>query len=87
MKEITAFRKYLNEGLDKKTDKVKENIDMSNNDGYKAFVDNEDILGKYSIKDAEEMAKELAMTHFDYDDPRQVRFEKDFINAYEEGDY
>ena len=87
MKEITAFRKYLNEGLDKKTDKVKENIDMSNNDGYEAFVDNEDILGKYSIKDAEEMAKELAMTHFDYDDPKQGRFIKDFMDAYKEGGY
>ena len=65
----------------------KENIDMSNNDGYKAFVDNEDILGKYSIKDAEEMAKELAMTHFDYDDPKQGRFIKDFMDAYKEGGY
>ena len=62
-------------------------IDMSNNDGYKSFVDNENIVGKWNIEDIEEMAKELAMTHFDYDDPRQVRFEKDFINAYEEGDY
>ncbi|MDB0041594.1 hypothetical protein N9F16_00740 [bacterium] len=87
MKELTTFRKYLNEGLDKKTDKVKENIDMSNNDGYKAFVDNEDILGKYSIKDAEEMAKELAMDQFDYDDPKQGRFIKDFMDAYKEGGY
>ena len=27
MKEITAFRNYLNEGLDKKDDKVEENIE------------------------------------------------------------
>lgn len=27
MKEITAFRNYLNEGLDKKADKVEENIE------------------------------------------------------------
>ena len=48
---------------------------MSNNDGYEAFVDNEDILGKYSIKDAEEMAKELAMIAPEdlYDSEKQGR--------------
>jgi uncharacterized protein CbrC (UPF0167 family) len=62
-------------------------INMSSNDGYKSFVDNENIVGKWDIKDVEEMAKELAMDHFDYDDPRQVRFEKDFMDAYKEGGY
>ena len=62
-------------------------IDMSSKDGYKSFVDNEDILGTYSVKDAEEMARELAMDHFDYDDPRQNQFIKDFMDAYKEGGY
>ncbi len=62
-------------------------INFSSNDGYKSFVDNENIVGNWDIEDIEEMAKELAMTHFDYDDPRQVRFEEDFVNAYEEGGY
>jgi hypothetical protein len=62
-------------------------INFSSNDGYKSFVDNENIVGNWDIEDIEEMAKELAMTHFDYDDPRQVRFEEDFVNAYKEGGY
>tara|TARA_R110000737_G_C14464987_1_gene465715 strand:- start:226 stop:807 length:582 start_codon:yes stop_codon:yes gene_type:complete len=75
------LKKYLAEG------RLLKEIDMSSKDGYKSFVDNEDILGTYSVKDAEEMARELAMNHFDYDDPRQNQFIKDFMDAYKEGGY
>ena len=54
MKEITTFRKYLNEGLDKKADKVKENIeevDTHSEDADVASNFKEGKMTKQSLKE------------------------------------
>ena len=64
----------------------KGEIDMSSKDGYIAFIDNEDILATYSVEDAEEMARELAMDHHDAGQD-QDNFVRSFMAAYKEGGY
>src|SRR6056300_833903 len=64
----------------------KGEIDMSSKDGYIAFIDNEDILATYSVEDAEEMARELAMDHHDAGQD-QDNFVRSFMASYKEGGY
>ena len=65
---------------------AEEGIDFSSKDGYIAFIDNENILANYTPEDAEEMARELAMTHHDAGKD-QDNFVKSFMAAYKEGGY
>ena len=63
---------------------AEEGIDMSSKDGYVSFIDNENILANYTPEDAEEMARELAMTHHDAGQD-QDNFVRSFMAAYKEG--
>mgnify|MGYP000073651263 CR=1 FL=1 len=82
------FREYISVNYEGPSDMREgdKSIDMSSKDGYIAFIDNEDILATYSVEDAEEMARELAMTHHDAGQD-QDNFVKSFMAAYKEGGY
>jgi len=64
---LDNFKEFLSVNTDYVDENISKGIDMSSKDGYIAFIDNEDILATYSVEDAEEMARELAMTHHDAD--------------------
>ena len=82
------FGEYIANNYEGPSDvrEAEEGIDMSSKDGYIAFIDNENILANYNIEDAEEMARELAMTHHDAGKD-QDNFVKSFMAAYKEGGY
>ena len=82
------FREYISVNYEGPSDvrEAEEGIDMSSKDGYIAFIDNENILANYNVEDAEEMARELAMTHHDAGKD-QDNFVKSFMAAYKEGGY
>jgi hypothetical protein len=80
------LKKFLVENKLTTNSRLNESIDMSSKDGHIAFIDNEDILATYSVEDAEEMARELAMTHYDAGQD-QDDFVRDFMTAYKEGGY
>ena len=84
----TEFGEYISNNYEGPSDvrEAEEGIDMSSKDGYIAFIDNENILANYNIEDAEEMARELAMTHHDAGKD-QDNFVKSFMAAYKEGGY
>ena len=84
----TEFGEYLSNNYEGPSDvrEAEEGIDMSSKDGYIAFIDNENILANDNIEDAEEMARELAMTHHDAGKD-QDNFVKSFMAAYKEGGY
>src|SRR6056300_1535717 len=84
----TEFKEYIDNNYEGPSDvrEAEEGIDMSSKDGYIAFIDNENILANYNIEDAEEMARELAMTHHDAGKD-QDNFVKSFMAAYKEGGY
>ena len=82
------FKEYISVNYEGPSDmrEGEKGIDMSSKDGYIAFIDNEDILATYSVEDAEEMARELAMTHHDAGQD-QDNFVRSFMAAYKEGGY
>ena len=82
------FKEYIDNNYEGPSDmrEAEEGIDMSSKDGYISFIDNENILATYSVEDAEEMARELAMTHHDAGQD-QDNFVKSFMAAYKEGGY
>ena len=82
------FEQYLDANFEGPSDmrEAEEGIDFSSKDGYIAFIDNENILANYTPEDAEEMARELAMTHHDAGQD-QDNFVKSFMAAYKEGGY
>jgi len=84
----TEFKEYIDNNYEGPSDmrEAEEGIDMSSKDGYIAFIDNENILANYTPEDAEEMARELAMTHHDAGED-QDNFVKSFMAAYKEGGY
>ena len=84
----TEFKEYVDNNYEGPSDmrEAEEGIDMSSKDGYIAFIDNENILANYNIEDAEEMARELAMTHHDAGKD-QDNFVKSYMAAYKEGGY
>src|SRR6056300_667669 len=84
----TEFKEYIDNNYEGPSDmrEAEEGIDMSSKDGYIAFIDNENILANYNVEDAEEMARELAMTHHDAGKD-QDNFVKSFMAAYKEGGY
>jgi hypothetical protein len=84
----TEFGEYIDNNYEGPSDmkEGEKDIDMSSKDGYIAFIDNEDILATYSVEDAEEMARELAMTHHDAGQD-QDNFVRSFMAAYKEGGY
>ena len=84
----SEFKEYIDNNYEGPSDmrEAEEGIDMSSKDGYIAFIDNEDILANYTPEDAEEMARELAMTHHDAGQD-QDNFVKSFMAAYKEGGY
>ena len=82
------FEQYIDNNYEGPSDmsEAEEGIDMSSKDGYISFIDNENILANYTPEDAEEMARELAMTHHDAGQD-QDNFVKSFMAAYKEGGY
>tara|TARA_R110000803_G_scaffold70529_1_gene133497 strand:+ start:4154 stop:5791 length:1638 start_codon:yes stop_codon:yes gene_type:complete len=82
------FKEYISVNYEGSSDirEGEKDIDMSSKDGYIAFIDNEDILANYTPEDAEEMARELAMTHHDAGQD-QDNFIKSFMMGYKEGGY
>jgi len=82
------FAEYISVNYEGPSDmrEGEKGIDMSSKDGYIAFIDNEDILATYSVEDAEEMARELAMNHHDAGQD-QDNFVRSFMAAYKEGGY
>ena len=82
------FKEYIDNNYEGPSDmrEAEEGIDMSSKDGYISFIDNENILANYTPEDAEEMARELAMTHHDAGQD-QDNFVKSFMAAYKEGGY
>tara|TARA_R110001606_G_scaffold150605_1_gene290833 strand:+ start:3272 stop:4990 length:1719 start_codon:yes stop_codon:yes gene_type:complete len=80
------FGEYISVNYEGPSDmsEAEEGIDMSSKDGYISFIDNENILTKYTPEDAEEMARELAMTHHDAGQD-QDNFVRSFMAAYKEG--
>ena len=84
----SEFKEYIDNNYEGPSDmkEAEEGIDMSSKDGYISFIDNENILANYTPEDAEEMARELAMTHHDAGQD-QDNFVKSFMAAYKEGGY
>jgi len=80
------FGEYISVNYEGPSDmsEAEEGIDMSSKDGYISFIDNENILTNYTPEDAEEMARELAMTHHDAGQD-QDNFVRSFMAAYKEG--
>ena len=80
------FKEYISVNYEGPSDmrEAEEGIDMSSKDGYVSFIDNENILTNYTPEDAEEMARELAMTHHDAGQD-QDNFVRSFMAAYKEG--
>ena len=69
MKEITAFRNYLNEGLDKKADKVEENIEEMDTHSEDADVSSNFKEGKMTKQALKEKIKaEILSTLSEADD-------------------
>jgi len=85
---MDEFHNYVDANYEGPSDmrEAEEGIDFSSKDGYIAFIDNENILANYTPEDAEEMARELAMTHHDAGQD-QDNFVKSFMAAYKEGGY